>query len=99
MLARALACFLPGKLLPGRVHQHLDSFNDAEMMMVTLVTVMEAIKMVIMVMETLAMAMAMRMMVVEMVKMTSLSPRVHLDSLNCAGYRVVHITSSGTAAR
>merc|ERR550525_1542247 len=34
-----------------------------------------------------------------MVKMTSMSPRVHLDSLNCAGYRVVHITSSGTAAR
>ena len=26
-------------------------------------------------------------------------PRVHLESLNCAGYRVVHITSSGTAAR
>jgi len=25
--------------------------------------------------------------------------RVHLDSLNCAGYRVVHITSTGTAAR
>ena len=25
--------------------------------------------------------------------------RVHLDSLNCAGYRVVHITSNGTAAR
>ena len=24
---------------------------------------------------------------------------MHLDSLNCAGYRVVHITSSGTAAR
>ena len=25
--------------------------------------------------------------------------RVHLDSLNRAGYRVVHITSNGTAAR
>ena len=81
---------MPGKLPPGRIH--LDSFNDAEMMMVTLVTMVETIKMV-------AMVMSMRMMVVEMVKMTSMSPRVHLDSLNCAGYRVVHITSSGTAAR
>ena len=84
---------MPGKLPPGRVHP--DSFNDAEMMMVTLITVMETIKMVMMVMETMAMVMLMRMMV----KMTSMSPRVHLDSLNCAGYRVVHITSSGTAAR
>ena len=88
---------MPGKLPPGRVHP--DSFNDAEMMMVTLITVMETIKMVMMVMETMAMVMSMRMMVVETVKMTSMSPRVHLDSLNCAGYRVVHITSSGTAAR
>ena len=84
---------MPGKLPPSRVH--LDSFNDAEMMMVTLVTVMETIKMVMMVVETMAMVMLMRMMV----KMTSMSPRVHLDSLNCAGYRVVHSTSSGTAAR
>ena len=86
---------MPGKLPPGRVHP--DSFNDAEMMMVTLITVMETIKMVMMVMETMAMVMSMRMMV--KMKMTSMSPRVHLDSLNCAGYRVVHITSSGTAAR